>query len=412
MRYMGTKRSLAASISDAISRRHPNATILDAFSGLCAVGSELAPKHVVFANDIHHFAENVARSILLAPLRAQSISSVRDAMLPHYEENLGALREAVGELYDLEDRMLARANSDRGLTRFRLYALAQMAKSVPRRFHGLPTLERYKGSPQTFPYSLATQYFSNAYFGLRQAMQIDSIRYAIDCVAVSSRARLLCALSQAMSLCSASPGHFAQFFVPRDDANSALVVRMRRRDLFSAFVAALEAVKPIQCYSRTSNRTFCSDATTLLETKRGYLSGLPLIVYADPPYSRAQYSRYYHLLETIALYDYPACDGKGRYRQDRHLTGFSHKAHVADAMDAFVSAASDTGAGLYFSYPSNGLLQRAGECVEDVLSTHYRHVSLLAEVPIRHSTMGGAPGVAAYDALERIYFASDDRRLH
>jgi adenine-specific DNA methylase len=29
------------------------------------------------------------------------------------------------------------------------------------------------------------------------------------------------------------------------------------------------------------------------------------IVYADPPYTRYHYSRYYHVLETIALRDFP-----------------------------------------------------------------------------------------------------------
>ncbi|MBO4999009.1 MAG: DNA adenine methylase [Lachnospira sp.] len=39
-----------------------------------------------------------------------------------------------------------------------------------------------------------------------------------------------------------------------------------------------------------------------------------LIVYLDAPYKRDEYSRYYHVLETIALYDYPASERKGRLR--------------------------------------------------------------------------------------------------
>ena len=38
------------------------------------------------------------------------------------------------------------------------------------------------------------------------------------------------------------------------------------------------------------------------------------ILYLDPPYTQNQYSVQYHLLETIAKYDYPKIKGKGGLR--------------------------------------------------------------------------------------------------
>jgi adenine-specific DNA-methyltransferase len=49
-------------------------------------------------------------------------------------------------------------------------------------------------------------------------------------------------------------------------------------------------------------------------------------VYADPPYAPVHYSRFYHALETLVKYDYPAIEHKGRYRIDRHQSPFSQKA--------------------------------------------------------------------------------------
>ena len=34
------------------------------------------------------------------------------------------------------------------------------------------------------------------------------------------------------------------------------------------------------------------------------------VVYVDPPYSREEASRYYHLLETLTRYNYPGSEGK------------------------------------------------------------------------------------------------------
>jgi adenine-specific DNA-methyltransferase len=54
-------------------------------------------------------------------------------------------------------------------------------------------------------------------------------------------------------------------------------------------------------------------------------------VYADPPYCFVHYSRFYHALETLVLYDYPEIQKKnnvivkGRYREDRHQSPFALK---------------------------------------------------------------------------------------
>ncbi len=130
-----------------------------------------------------------------------------------------------------------------------------------------------------------------------------------------------------------------------------------------------------------------------------------LVIYADPPYSRAQYSRYYHLLETLVLYDYPDCNDKGRYRADRVQTAFSLKSKVIAAMDAFFGAAAQTGGKLYLSYPRNGLLTAAGGDVREILGQHFKKVSIATRKPLQHSTMGAAPGAASHRVWEDIFYA-------
>ena len=84
---------------------------------------------------------------------------------------------------------------------------------------------------------------------------------------------------------------------------------------------------------RRGNRVFKSDADAqkLWRSLDRVVDG-QAVVYADPPYSKEHYSRYYHVLETLERYDYPEATGVGRYRPDRFRTPFSVKTEVEGAI--------------------------------------------------------------------------------
>jgi hypothetical protein len=75
-------------------------------------------------------------------------------------------------------------------------------------------------------------------------------------------------------------------------------------------------------------------------------------------------------------------------------------------MDEFVGAAAATGAPLYLSYPRNGLLQAHGGSLEEIMRIHYPTVRIAYTAPLDHSTMGGAPGAAAVDVTEDVYYGN------
>jgi hypothetical protein len=83
-----------------------------------------------------------------------------------------------------------------------------------------------------FPYCLFTLYFGNAYFGLQQAIEFDSIRYAIDqTLGRTSQSRwvALSCLMHAASYCTPGPGHFAQFRALNSVAVCEDILRYRNR---------------------------------------------------------------------------------------------------------------------------------------------------------------------------------------
>jgi adenine-specific DNA-methyltransferase len=390
IKYMGSKRSLAPKIANRISREHPGATVLDVFSGMCAVGSELANRHTLYTNDVHAFAEVVARSLFASSNDTPSATEI-SKLLAAFGRNKRALSAAMAMELKHEKRAIAAIDETNKWRRFRDFTKRELNRKFPIETNGLDSLEKYRACPQRFPYRLCASYFSNSYFGVEQAIEIDSIRYAIDQLPEKFRFRYLAALIHAVSHCAAAPGHFAQFLTPRDQQNTIYISNIRKRSILTRFLATLVSFPEADCLARDENRIFRSDATTLLKKQKQSFSKRDFVIYADPPYSKAQYSRYYHVLETLTLYDYPPCDGKGRYRADRFQTDFSRVTGVVRAMTDFVKACSNVGAPLYLSYPRNGLLSRAGGDLRSILKEHYDVVRLVAHEPLNHSTMGARP---------------------
>ena len=91
------------------------------------------------------------------------------------------------------------------------------------------------------------------------------------------------------------------------------------------------------------------------------LKSVPLAaVYADPPYTRYHYSRYYHVLETICLRDNPQVtttfpNGKGGisraiYRVGRHQSPFCIKSEAEGAFDMLFQKVKELKVPLVLSY--------------------------------------------------------------
>ena len=407
LKYMGSKRSLAPMIADLMIAAHEDAIIVDAFAGTCAVGTAVADRARVYANDVHAFAEVIAHSLLVSTTRTPLPSEAWEELSDDFESNLRSLTEATRARFSAEASILSGLSQKHGWRKLLEFNEGELRSSVPRRIKALGPLARFRENPKTAPYNLFTRYFASTYFGIKQAAEIDSLRFAIDQVDEGRRNIYLFALLHALSFCAASPGHFAQFLVPRDKSNTLYVGRMRKRSITDYFNNALiEFTKPF-CLNRRGNRVFRSDATEFVRSLAGSRQRGDLVIYADPPYSRAQYSRYYHVLETLILYDYPAATGKGRYRHDRFETDFSRKARVVGALEDFVEAAAATGASLYLSYPKNGLVYQAGGDVLSILKQYYRRANIIASVALNHSTMGAAPGRPSIQVMEDVYYAEE-----
>jgi len=272
---------------------------------------------------------------------------------------------------------------------------------------------RLAAGPDTFPYRLCALTFAWGYFGLRQAIELDSIRYAIDTrrtdggLSSDEADWALLGLLEAASVCSSGPGHFAQYLRGVNDESVSRICRQRKRSVWGLFLDAADAQRPFGSTRwRSRNRVLQTDALEIWP----YLDDLKVrnaVIYADPPYSKDHYSRYYHVLETLVRYDYPSASGIGRYRPDRFQTPFSLRTAVEPAFESLFDAIAARGFTLVLSYPSNGLLSRvAGESLDAILRHTFDRVRLAFTATVPHSTLGARHGSAHSDAKELIWIAS------
>jgi adenine-specific DNA-methyltransferase len=401
---MGSKHDLSEEVAGLVAEFDVDRPFLDLFCGMCSIGGAVAPSgRKVWGNDIQWAANTAARCLLAtveSPLDRDRISAV---LREDYETNASVLsrrfRRALAEerlILESGDRSRFTSTYDGwrhgGNDRRRAAEVARLAEK-----------------PHESPYRLFTLTFAWGYFGLKQAIAIDSVRYAID----SARERralsagearwALLALMQACSCVASTPGHFAQYLNGRTPTSFARVAAQRKRDVWGQFLSEVVVMAPYgDAAWRHRNRVFRQDALTIWPRLRrlGFERG---VVYADPPYSKDHYSRFYHVLETLIRYDYPPAMGAGRYRPDRFVTPFSLKTKVLAAFEALFAGVAATESALILSYPSNGLLSPRE--IEHALDRHFGSADLALCRRTTHSTLGGRHGNAANRVHEMVFVA-------
>ncbi len=226
-----------------------------------------------------------------------------------------------------------------------------------------------------------TNAYGGYYFSRSQALWIDALRATLPSNA-AHQSVALAALIAAASSCSASPGHTAQPFRPSRGAKEFLYSAWCRDPVTQtkqtmAMLAARHAVK--------KGAALCQDAnnyTTDLE--KGDL------VFLDPPYSSVHYSRFYHVLETIARGVCGPVDGTGRYPPptERPRSSYSVASEAASAIECLLKSIAEREAKAILTFPqracSNGL---SGPDVCAISEKYFRVKSTFKRS--RFSTLGG-----------------------
>jgi adenine-specific DNA-methyltransferase len=325
--YMGTKHDLAAHVRKVIAKCQPG-QLLDAFAGMGAVAEAHARTRPVWTNDVQQFAYLASKCRFTDPLGPASSRKFTSAVRRLYDENLDRLREQ-------NPRPWLKAEKLQQSTNF---------KEFETHFNAIEECDLR----HTEAYGCFLRTYANSYFSVIQAGEVDSIRYGLDTlkgrglITAAQFDWALLALGHAALRVANTTGHFAQFLTP-SETNTGRVLQQFGRSVFGEWVHSVNSLKPIGTRNwRESNRATVSDSEALLRAlPKSRSVG---IIYCDPPYTDDQYSRFYHVWETLVLYDYPTVTGRGRYRPGRFTTDFSLRSKVAHAFSSLIKQAASTGA--------------------------------------------------------------------
>ncbi|MDC7812838.1 DNA adenine methylase [Sphingomonas koreensis] len=353
---MGSKRAMLGNgLGEALSRSLIGADrVFDLFTGSAAVAWHVAERHgkEVIASDLQQYSTILAAAVIerTEPITdltwvGKWLEDAKTKLADHQEWKL------------LNDHQASLVGADPAVA-------ACDARTID--------------LGDAYPISKA---YGGHYFSPWQAAWVDALRTSLPSSPMLKNLALA-ALIQAASRCAASPGHTAQPFKPNDTAGPFLLEAWQR-DLPSIIHARIKDLGPR--YAKVRGVAHCGDALSIADQARA-----GDLAFVDPPYSGVHYSRFYHVLETIARGHVGQVTGHGRYppAAERPSSSFSMKRTAEKAFDDLLARLAARGARVIITFPasqaSNGL---SGSDVKQIAAEHFRIAE--EKVTSRFSTLGG-----------------------
>lgn len=223
--------------------------------------------------------------------------------------------------------------------------------------------------------------YGGYYYSPLQALTFD---YMLKYLPSEENERKVChaAIISAASQCAAAPGHTAQPFSPSGNGLK-YILEAWKKDPIEYFKSGVEKIA--KEFALVRGKGIASDAESFV----GHISSDD-VVFLDPPYSGVQYSRFYHVLETIARNKHYKVSGVGRYPsiEERPQSEFSNVGTSKLALERLLKKLAQTGATLIFTFPekecSNGL---SGKFIIEIAEEWFDIQRITSNS--RFSTLGG-----------------------
>jgi hypothetical protein len=346
-------------------------TFLDLMSGTGIISRKLATRFPVVSNDANPYAACLTR-FQTAVLVESKFNPIMNSLRPRYQETFEKICGLVPEALEVEAGFLHGDYDETSLQSYINFCDAPIS------------LERF--SLSSAPFTMMLRSYSNAYFGVRQAVELDALRSAIETVKDEATKDLLLGMLILVACICATGPHFAQPRKVKSISSFRNVAERRARSVFREFELALRRV------SGRSVPPFLISPITSLDWREAlpqFISDHPGgAVYVDPPYTKLQYSRYYHVLNTLLSYDCPPLEGKGRYppRSMRFSSRFEyHRGPAEKEFGDLFSTCANAGLILVVSYSDKGLVPV--ESLRKLASENFSNVEIFSN-SIRHHSQG------------------------
>lgn len=423
LNYLGSKLRLLDFIEDKILNITPqDAGICDLFAGSGCVSRKLSRLHPVVACDIQEYSKVIGNALL-------KMFNITDDAINHFLEIINTdsarkLRDIFKPLSELEQNAIENKNLE-VLTcilehgSLEVFNIENNYSCLSEHLHTVSNNLKEKGLDDVR--SLISRYYGGVYFSYKQAVDIDIILEGIHrFVSEDNRDLFLAALlSTTSDIVNTVGKHFAQPIKARDSKGNIKIIVYNKAvkdktidvvNLFHEWLLKYKNLKKSNYHHITLQGDFEQCLKLLPDNVK--------TVYADPPYTRDHYSRYYHVLETLTLRDVPKIStvtihgsthvSNGIYREDRHQSPFCIKSKAPEAFRKMFELTSSSRRSLLLSYSPYDETKKSHPRVvtmQQLISLareYYNNVEITSAGSFKHNKL---------NSIEHFLEASDEAEL-
>jgi adenine-specific DNA methylase len=405
IRYLGIKTKLLVPIKETVKAVTPeNGTVLDLFAGSNTVGQFLSDDFTILTNDCQHYSYVAAKALIERHSKKILNSLSEDEIYnKYYYANLKMLENIFKAPLEYEANSLDQIGEkyygkvfDRYVDFFNNSPYCENTENFHSSYkdclyiYSKENIELYKKDHTKFPYILFSTYYNNPYFSLHQCIEIDSLMYSLHMllstkiISAEKYNIYLSFLLYTLNLTVISVGdHFAQpqsikpvsknLDSPRDTVNlreRKKIINKKRLTIRSLLNNIMSEYIEKYVSGNARNKAFCMDYSDILKSNIIQKYNVST-VYIDPPYTNAHYSRFYHIPETLVLYDYPDIQYFGRYRTDRYQSDFCIRTEALQAFDNMLRLCKSSNLNAVISYSNTSQCILHISEIENVCKKYY-----------------------------------------
>ncbi|EXR79607.1 helix-turn-helix family protein [Acinetobacter baumannii 541915] len=369
IQYLGSKLKLLNNIEVLTQKVAINENFCDLFSGSGVVSHYMSHQYNIISCDIQNYSSILCSALIKkSKVNLETINTIINIIKEQYLN----LPNSIKSLINYENNLLKESteknisllinfskNASLYINKVNSTQLSHNDKYLEKIINDVINLNGYEA------YQIFNLY-GGVYFSYEQSILLDLIRQYIENSNYdvhSKRMLIACLLSSASDIVNTVGKQFAQPMKLTDKLGNIKKLQLTRtvqnkrlnvlEKFLDAFINFNDAQKNT---SSNEHKIFCSDVFQFLDEYKGEIG----CFYADPPYTIDHYSRFYHVLETIALYDNPSFSwmkkkGKleimnGLYRTDRYQSEFSVPSLAPHAFEKLFDKCSKFNTPLILSY--------------------------------------------------------------
>ena len=366
IQYLGSKTRVVDTIVSECKKLYtPGEYVVDLFSGSSIVSQSLYKNGMhVIANDVMSFSSDIASCMLNQERRETS-----ESLIENFIKSLGVITnskysKSFVDFVDREQLLLLDLNL--GGLKLLYDSLSQVGNNNASNNH-IEYIKNHYGVSAINNIPLFANYYAGTYFGIKQSLDIDILRNKIEQEWQTNRdlweyKLLLTALYNTCSVIVHSAGkHFAQpIGIDDDDETKITSVRLfenRSYDVIEVFKNCVISILQSTASFVSEGRSYAlNEDICTSKFKNAIAERQVSVIYADPPYTAQQYSRFYHIPEVLHSYIYPKLQifrGKhtqGIYPDDKYKSPFCSKTKAKHAFESIFALTSEHQSHLIVSY--------------------------------------------------------------